>query len=317
MERVLNISTSLQSVRYLSSEDSISIDSSVESFDEAYTRILELKHVRQPEPALVDTLPNAFSADMKAQRPEIDTQSTEINNQNAEINAASVDINAQNADINAPGAEIYAQSAEINAQSADINTQSADINTQSADISTRNVEVNSVSAQINTSNTQINISEDILSQALNRVLRPTQIEQNEEAVTDTLKYCQKINTCLTAKSKMIFIGLCMILVISLSTILVILSTSSAAPSNAQRNGSVCATGESCMDKNDCPDYRRFLINKRKNETQRLKGKICSMDPERLCCKVTKNRRCMTELANDFPLYFPQAYEMWSVLCGEQ
>ena len=170
MDGELTISSSLQSV--ISSADIISIESSVESLDEAYDRIVELTHDRQPEDASAETL----------------------------FNDPRVDINAQDADINAPGAKIYAPSAEIETQSADINTRSAEVNSQTAGI-------NSASAQINTANTHVHISEDILSQALAKILRPT----------------QNINNCLTANGKMIFAGICMVLVISVSIIVVHLS----------------------------------------------------------------------------------------------
>ena len=199
MDGELTISSSLQSV--ISSADIISIESSVESFDEAYDRIVELTHDRQPEDASAETL----------------------------FNDPRVDINAQNADINAPGAKIYAPSAEIETQSADINTKSADINTQSADMNTKSAEVNaqtaginSVSAQINTANTHVHISEDILSQALAKILRPT----------------QNINNCLTANGKMIFAGICMVLVISVSIIVVHLSYPSTTGNYCQTLGLV-------------------------------------------------------------------------------
>ena len=68
-----------------------------------------------------------------------------------------------------------------------------------------------------------------------------------------------------------------------------------------------------MDENDCPDYKRFFTlkgNERKMEIQRLKGKICNKNPNRLCCKVTKHAEaaewCMTGLNNDLPSYLPPA-----------
>jgi len=98
----------------------------------------------------------------------------------------------------------------------------------------------------------------------------------------------------------------------LIAVLVIVTTS-AAPSNAKRTDSECNTGESCMDANDCPDYKRFLTlkgNERKMEIQRLKGKVCNKKPKRLCCKDTDTTndpgRCMTGLKNDLPSQLPPA-----------
>jgi len=94
----------------------------------------------------------------------------------------------------------------------------------------------------------------------------------------------------------------------------VIVTISAAPSNAKSvERSKCDTGESCMDADDCPDYKRYLTlkgNERKMEIQRLRGKVCNIDPKRLCCKNTTNEegpgRCMTGLKNDLPSQLPPA-----------
>jgi len=91
-------------------------------------------------------------------------------------------------------------------------------------------------------------------------------------------------------------------------------TISTTPSKAQRNDiSVCDAGETCMDKDDCPDYKRFVTLKgkrRKAEIQRLKGKICQRMPKRLCCKDTvtdvSTGHCRTGLMNDLPSDLPPA-----------
>jgi len=97
--------------------------------------------------------------------------------------------------------------------------------------------------------------------------------------------------------------------LNLIAVLVIV-TISAAPSNAK---SKCDTGESCMDADDCPDYKRFHTlkgNERKMESQRLKEKVCNKKSKRLCCKNTTNEeapgRCMTGLKHDLPSHLPPA-----------
>jgi len=97
-------------------------------------------------------------------------------------------------------------------------------------------------------------------------------------------------------------------------IVIAIITISTTPSKAQRNDiGVCDAGETCMDKDDCPEYKRFLTLKgeeRKQVIQRLKGKICHKKSKRLCCKDTRNVEsgggCMTGLKNNLPSDLPSA-----------
>ena len=50
----------------------------------------------------------------------------------------------------------------------------------------------------------------------------------------------------------------------------------------------CEEGEVCMEKNDCPEYLKFLSltgQSKRIEGQRLRGNICNKKPDKLCCKV--------------------------------
>jgi len=90
--------------------------------------------------------------------------------------------------------------------------------------------------------------------------------------------------------------------------IIILST---IPSRAQRNGrSVCDAAETCMDKNDCPEYKFYITLKgkeRKKEAKRLKGKICHKKSQRLCCKDRRNDgQSITGNMNYPPSYLPPA-----------
>merc|ERR1719347_187256 len=56
----------------------------------------------------------------------------------------------------------------------------------------------------------------------------------------------------------------------------------ASPSEA-----VCNEGESCIDSNTCPEYKRFLTltgERRKSEAKLWKSKVCNKRLKKLCCK---------------------------------
>ena len=91
-------------------------------------------------------------------------------------------------------------------------------------------------------------------------------------------------------------------------VVVAIITISTTPSVAQRcERSVCDAGETCMDKDDCPEYKQFFTlkgNEQKKEARRLKSKICQREPnQRLCCKDTAGES-MTGLKNDLSSDLP-------------
>jgi len=98
-------------------------------------------------------------------------------------------------------------------------------------------------------------------------------------------------------------------------------TISTTPSKAQRNDrSVCDAEETCMDKDDCPDYKRFLTltgekKKRRGEEKekelqrlrlRLRSKVCNKKSKRLCCKDTIIDKCKVGMMHYPPSYLPPA-----------
>jgi len=53
------------------------------------------------------------------------------------------------------------------------------------------------------------------------------------------------------------------------------------------NEAVCNEGESCMDSNTCPEYKRFLTltgERRKSEAKLLASKVCNKKLKKICCK---------------------------------
>jgi len=98
------------------------------------------------------------------------------------------------------------------------------------------------------------------------------------------------------------------------SVLVAIITISTTPSESQRNDrGVCDAGETCMHKDECPEYKRFLTLEReeqKKERQKWRSKVCRKKSKWLCCKDTKiiepSGRCMTGLKNNLPSDLPSA-----------
>jgi len=58
----------------------------------------------------------------------------------------------------------------------------------------------------------------------------------------------------------------------------------------------CNEGETCMDKNDCPRFKRYKTlsgAERREEREQLRTKVCSKKPQKLCCKSSTSSKSST------------------------
>jgi len=88
---------------------------------------------------------------------------------------------------------------------------------------------------------------------------------------------------------------------------------------ASFGSNTCEHGESCIDKEKCPDYQNFLnlTNKkeRRLESKRLKKKICNLKPDRLCCKP-KPQIPVPETCTQNSQAYPKSYLPEKHQCGQ-